>query len=131
MSIEAPDVRRRRVSEMHVALYPTRRLTILPVSARLNPAVSIFCGKRKPLSTNHPQNRPSRSFRGTQCLLCGAGGGVAITEAIALLGDRPIPTNQVEIHVFVQTRPIVDHCRSIGILIDRRQGAECCPCRTE
>ena len=38
-----------------------------------------------------------------------------IAQAIALLGDRPISTNQVEIHVFMQNRPIVDHCRSIGI----------------
>ncbi len=38
-----------------------------------------------------------------------------ITEAIAVLGDRKIVTNQVEIHVFMQNRKIVDHCRSIGI----------------
>lgn len=38
-----------------------------------------------------------------------------ITEAQALLGDRVITTNQVEIHVYMQNRPIVDHCRSIGV----------------
>ena len=38
-----------------------------------------------------------------------------ITEATALLGDRKIVTNQVEIHVYMQNRKIVDHCRSIGV----------------
>lgn len=38
-----------------------------------------------------------------------------LTKAIALLGDRKIITNQCEIHVYMQNRPIVDHCKSIGI----------------
>lgn len=38
-----------------------------------------------------------------------------LTEAIRLLGKRRIATNQVEIHVFMQNRPIVAHCRSLGI----------------
>jgi len=38
-----------------------------------------------------------------------------IDEAVALLGPRAIVTNQVEIHVYCQNRPIVDHCRSLGI----------------
>jgi 2,5-diketo-D-gluconate reductase B len=38
-----------------------------------------------------------------------------LTEALELLGDRRILTNQVEIHVYMQNRPIVDHCRGIGI----------------
>ena len=32
-----------------------------------------------------------------------------------LLGDRPIFTNQVELHVFLHNRPIVDHCAAHGI----------------
>lgn len=38
-----------------------------------------------------------------------------LTKAIELLGDRKIITNQCEIHVYMQNRPIVDHCKSIGI----------------
>lgn len=38
-----------------------------------------------------------------------------LAEARQLLGERKIATNQVEIHVFMQNRPIVDHCHSIGI----------------
>jgi 2,5-diketo-D-gluconate reductase B len=35
--------------------------------------------------------------------------------ALELLGDRPILTNQVELHVFMQNTPIVDYCRAKGI----------------
>ena len=38
-----------------------------------------------------------------------------INRALELLGNRPIMTNQVEIHVFMQNRPIVDYCRARGI----------------
>ncbi len=38
-----------------------------------------------------------------------------LKETKKLLGDRPITTNQCEIHVFMQNRPIVDYCRSIGM----------------
>lgn len=38
-----------------------------------------------------------------------------IDRALELLGDRKIYTNQVEIHVFMQNRPIVEHCRAMGI----------------
>jgi 2,5-diketo-D-gluconate reductase B len=38
-----------------------------------------------------------------------------ITETIKLWGDRKIFTNQCEIHVYMQNRPIVDYCHSIGI----------------
>ena len=38
-----------------------------------------------------------------------------INAAAELLGDRKIATNQVEIHVYSQNRPIVDHCRARGI----------------
>jgi 2,5-diketo-D-gluconate reductase B len=38
-----------------------------------------------------------------------------IDRALELLGDRPILTNQVEIHPFMQNLPIVDHCRAKGI----------------
>jgi 2,5-diketo-D-gluconate reductase B len=38
-----------------------------------------------------------------------------IDEAQKLLGRRRISMNQVEIHVFMQNRPIVDHCRSIDV----------------
>lgn len=38
-----------------------------------------------------------------------------LTEALELFGDRQIFTNQCEIHVYMQNRPIVDHCRKIGI----------------
>jgi 2,5-diketo-D-gluconate reductase B len=36
-------------------------------------------------------------------------------RAVELLGRGNVATNQVEIHVFMQNRPIVDHCRRIGI----------------
>lgn len=36
-------------------------------------------------------------------------------RAVELLGKGNVATNQVEIHVFMQNRPIVDHCRRIGI----------------
>ena len=35
--------------------------------------------------------------------------------ALRLLGDRPILTNQVELHVFLHNQPIVDHCASLGV----------------
>jgi len=38
-----------------------------------------------------------------------------IDETIRLLGDRKVIVNQVEIHVYMQNRPIVDHCRKIGV----------------
>ena len=38
-----------------------------------------------------------------------------IDQTLAVLGDRPILTNQCEIHVFLQNRPVVDHCQSKGI----------------
>ena len=38
-----------------------------------------------------------------------------IDRALALWRDRPILTNQVEIHPFLRNRPIVEHCRSKGI----------------
>jgi 2,5-diketo-D-gluconate reductase B len=38
-----------------------------------------------------------------------------IDEAIKLFGDREITTNQVECHVYMQNRPIVDHCEALGI----------------
>lgn len=38
-----------------------------------------------------------------------------IDEALEILGDLPIATNQVEVHVFMQNRPIVEHCRARGI----------------
>lgn len=38
-----------------------------------------------------------------------------IDEAQKLLGERKIAMNQVEIHVYLQNRPIVDHCRKIGV----------------
>ncbi len=38
-----------------------------------------------------------------------------IDRAGALLGDRPILTNQVELHPFLHNSPIVDHCRAKGI----------------
>lgn len=40
-----------------------------------------------------------------------------IDSAIELLGDRTILTNQVEIHPFMQNRPIVAHCRAKGIAL--------------
>ncbi|PYE82320.1 aldo/keto reductase [Pseudoroseicyclus aestuarii] len=38
-----------------------------------------------------------------------------LDRALELLGDRPIATNQCEIHPLMQNRPIVDHCRAKGI----------------
>ncbi len=38
-----------------------------------------------------------------------------IDKAFALLGDRPILTNQVEAHVYLNNASIVDHCRKLGI----------------
>lgn len=38
-----------------------------------------------------------------------------IDRALALLGGRPITTNQCEIHPLMQNRPIVDYCRGKGI----------------
>ncbi len=38
-----------------------------------------------------------------------------IDRTIELLGDRKLTTNQCEIHVYMQNRPIVDHCQEIGI----------------
>jgi 2,5-diketo-D-gluconate reductase B len=38
-----------------------------------------------------------------------------IDEAIKLFGDRKITTNQVECHVYMQNRPIIDHCEKLGI----------------
>ena len=37
--------------------------------------------------------------------------------ALDLLGDRPILTNQVELHVFMQNAPIVDYCRAKGVTL--------------
>ncbi len=36
-------------------------------------------------------------------------------RALELLGDRPILTNQVELHPFLANRPIVDHCKKLGV----------------
>jgi len=36
-------------------------------------------------------------------------------QAVALLGDRKVATNQVEIHVYSRNLPIVNHCRKLGI----------------
>ena len=38
-----------------------------------------------------------------------------IDESIRLLGDRRITTNQVECHVYMQNRPIIDYCEKVGI----------------
>ncbi|BCE01156.1 aldo/keto reductase [Marinicellulosiphila megalodicopiae] len=38
-----------------------------------------------------------------------------LDQAISLLGDRKIITNQVEIHPLMQNTPIVEHCKSLGI----------------
>lgn len=38
-----------------------------------------------------------------------------IDETIKLLGERKIAVNQCEIHVYMQNRPIVDHCQKIGV----------------
>jgi 2,5-diketo-D-gluconate reductase B len=40
-----------------------------------------------------------------------------LDRALELLGDRPILTNQVELHVFMQNVPIVDYCRAKGIAL--------------
>jgi 2,5-diketo-D-gluconate reductase B len=40
-----------------------------------------------------------------------------IDESIRLLGDRTITTNQVECHVYMQNRPIIDHCETLGIAV--------------
>ncbi|WP_432254767.1 aldo/keto reductase [Limimaricola sp. AA108-03] len=38
-----------------------------------------------------------------------------IDRARALLGDRAITTNQVELHPYLRNAPIVEHCRTLGI----------------
>ncbi len=38
-----------------------------------------------------------------------------IDQALDLLGDRPLLTNQVELHVYLHNRPIVAHCAAKGI----------------
>jgi len=38
-----------------------------------------------------------------------------IDQALLLLGDRKLLTNQVELHVFLHNAPIVDHCARLGI----------------
>lgn len=38
-----------------------------------------------------------------------------IDRALELLGDRKLITNQVEIHAFMQNKPIIDHCTAKGI----------------
>jgi 2,5-diketo-D-gluconate reductase B len=38
-----------------------------------------------------------------------------IDRAVEILGAEAIATNQVEIHPFMQNRPIVEHCRKLGI----------------
>lgn len=38
-----------------------------------------------------------------------------LDRALELLGDRPVTTNQCEIHVFMQNRPIVDYCAARGV----------------
>jgi len=38
-----------------------------------------------------------------------------IDETIRLFGSRKIATNQVECHVYMQNRPIIDHCETLGI----------------
>jgi 2,5-diketo-D-gluconate reductase B len=38
-----------------------------------------------------------------------------IDETVRLFGDRKISTNQVECHVYMQNRPIIDHCEKLGI----------------
>ena len=38
-----------------------------------------------------------------------------LDRTIALLGERTVTTNQVECHVYMQNRPIVDHCQKLGI----------------
>jgi 2,5-diketo-D-gluconate reductase B len=38
-----------------------------------------------------------------------------IDKTIKQFGDRKITTNQVECHVYMQNRPIIDHCEKLGI----------------
>lgn len=38
-----------------------------------------------------------------------------IDRALELLGDRPIVTNQVEIHPLMQNGPIVEYCRALSV----------------
>jgi len=38
-----------------------------------------------------------------------------VEAAREILGDRPIATNQCEIHVYMQNRPIVEYCQKIGM----------------
>jgi 2,5-diketo-D-gluconate reductase B len=38
-----------------------------------------------------------------------------LDRTIRLLGDRKVTTNQVECHVYMQNRPIVEHCNKLGI----------------
>ena len=38
-----------------------------------------------------------------------------IDAALKVLGDKALATNQVEIHALMQNRPIVAHCRALGI----------------
>ena len=38
-----------------------------------------------------------------------------VDRALKLLGRDNLATNQVEIHVFMQNRKIVDHCRTVGV----------------
>ena len=38
-----------------------------------------------------------------------------VDQSITLVGDRKIATNQVECHVYMQNRPIVEHCEQLGI----------------
>ncbi|MFG5381712.1 aldo/keto reductase [Yoonia sp. R2-816] len=38
-----------------------------------------------------------------------------LDKALDLLGDRPLLTNQVELHVYLHNRPIVEHCAAKGI----------------
>ncbi|NEJ24914.1 aldo/keto reductase [Rhizobium leguminosarum] len=40
-----------------------------------------------------------------------------IDESIRLLGSRTITTNQVECHVYMQNRPIIDYCQKLGIAV--------------
>ncbi|KAA9005275.1 aldo/keto reductase [Histidinibacterium aquaticum] len=38
-----------------------------------------------------------------------------IDQALSILGDRELTTNQVELHPFLRNGPIVEHCKSKGI----------------
>lgn len=40
-----------------------------------------------------------------------------LDETRMLLGDRPITTNQVECHVYMQNRPIINYCEGLGMPI--------------